>query len=275
MSEPMADTNGAPEIPPERFAQKVLICYQTSDSVRETLTDLRKDQLQGEPVQDRLNDVFDRMPALQFLAIVEKRADVVGFAKRAVADGHLDEEIMRWFLTWWSEVRWVADGIKAYLLMDAYEPTPPFTDVDFEYTRTSDGLFARHRMEFGVDRVHSIRAPAREFFADGVLRLKSLATALNADDRELTDQEKEQLALACEPLEEVYDELKALTETVDTSGDAITDNRGVLSSDSDEMDLNDLVDSTPTHREREEDDDSEDTATTDTEQLENQLRGFY
>lgn len=201
--------------------EAVRACHMSAETLNETLTDIRSDQLQGEPTQGRLREVFDRSPGLRRVAMINSRGDIVALVRRAVEQGHADEELLRWFVTWWSEHQWVTNGIRAYVLERSHGPTPPYTGVEFEYDRTGETVTARHEMEFGLDRIHSIQAPAAEFFRDSVQRLRSLSGTFESvdDDEGLSQDTLWKLAETRETLEDVLDRVDALCPDESLPGD--------------------------------------------------------
>lgn len=220
----------APDVPDEivtEFAEAARRCLAARASLNPVLTDLRRQHLEGQPVQDRLNALFDRTPALLTVAQIAEECDLDGLADCAVSRDALSEPTAEEFADWWRGARWVAPGVDAHRRQEAGR-LDNWTEKALTPRFTERGLVFEHRLAYGVDTVHELTVDPERLFRDAAQRLLAVVRTLGAAtergrlDRETVVDVVESRALLVQTLDEM-DELVESASAAEDAADAPDD----------------------------------------------------
>uniref|UniRef100_UPI003EBC59DC hypothetical protein n=1 Tax=Halobaculum sp. EA56 TaxID=3421648 RepID=UPI003EBC59DC len=233
----------------EHIVRAVRWCLVNRQSLTQTLTALREQQLRGEHVQSELSEVYGNCPPLVTVAFVTDQHDIRTVIDAAVGADLLTEKAGERFLTWWAEMKWIADGLEAFLDERAHRPNKPWTETQIEFRRSDGRLVATHSVNYGVDSVHETQAPVEDLFDECVWRLDTITDRIQQEVKE-GDQEISQRLL-----EEIHSHAETIAEIAETLEDWPTSSEStesVSQSDNNSTeDFEELLDSVETNDDRE------------------------
>jgi hypothetical protein len=201
----------------DEFAADIRSILTDRAVLQEVFTDLRLDDIDGENVQPRLNNLYDEFEAVTRVSRIADLSQLDAALTQAANADALDETEVQEFTSFFEEsLAWAVPGVEAYLREDS-EGTTAFTDASVGLARVGDRAVIEHRLSYGVDTIHEIEVSVDKFVADAIHRLRPVIGALPKliDEDEL---DPEALANICEltdDLEEVFGALQEISEVVE------------------------------------------------------------
>lgn len=214
------------------FASDVETLVQHADVLIDVLSPLHERHLQGEPVQEELNAVFQRHGALRRVtrwALLER---LEGTLDQALETDVLEKETRQEFDEFWKTVDWITPGYAAY---KQESEAPDWTGGDLEHTVNDGRVIVEHSFQWGVDEIHRIRAPVDAFVTESVVRLgisiKRLC-ALVEENETVSPQVLETVCKQREELREIVALLSRLEEELDL-GEQMPEDKSADGSDGD------------------------------------------
>ena len=110
------DADGPDEETLSELASAVETCLERREELQPVLTDIRQEQLQGEPVQDRVDELCEFEPALIRIGLVANRIEFPNLLAIAVARSKLSEADADAFEAFWDRNDWIVPGIYAHFV---------------------------------------------------------------------------------------------------------------------------------------------------------------
>jgi hypothetical protein len=196
-------------------------CVHQAKALRNALSPLHCRHLDGEPVQEELNDVFDRHEALRRLARWEAVGELEEDLDQAVDADELDEETRQDFADLWQAIDWIVPGYVAFE-RERTKGVRDWTNAGLDSEMIDGEVIIKHTFQWGLDEVHSIRAPAEKMFNENVKRLGAIVTHLCQAVEQGGDVSPETIATLCDDrddLEQLLEVLTNLEAVVDQAAD--------------------------------------------------------
>lgn len=204
-----------------RLAEDVEACVRDAAVLRQTLSKLRERWLRGEAVQEDLSGVLSRHTPLQRLTRWAAKDRLDRDLEAAIEVEALDADTRRAFADLWQAIDWIVPGYAAFE-RERTERGRYWTHAGLDSEVIDGQVIIEHTFQWGVDEVHSIRAPAEKLFNESVQRLGAIVTHLYQTVEQGGDVSPETAVALCDnrkDLEQLLEVLINLEAAVDQAAD--------------------------------------------------------